>query len=206
MVVGTGCGVGGLCLLSFSICVTVFLIDYTPIVSFIFLSNRSGFFFFLEGVGKAASPTPIHYQPTPLSPDGIRCPHICIVCQSCTPTPHPLFEQTRTHELTQINSHKLGLYYDLRIFGTPIAFDKSWISFVMSRSNMGDFFTQGRQSVKSCDKLFFRTFSNPIRKKLSANAEMTVISSVFLSSDKEPVCSNSLSSHPIYTESRDVSH
>lgn len=168
--------VGGLCLLSFSICVTVFLIDYTPIVSFIFLSNHSEFFFLGRGVGEAASPTPFHYQPTPLSPDGIRCPHICIVCQSCTPTPNPLFEQTRTHELTRINSHKLVLYYDLRISGTPIAFDKNWISFVMSRSDMGDFFTQRRQSVKSYDKLFFRTFANLIRKKLLENTEMTAIS------------------------------
>lgn len=32
--------VGGLCLLSSFICVIVFLIDYTPIVSFIFLSNH----------------------------------------------------------------------------------------------------------------------------------------------------------------------
>lgn len=169
--------VGGLCLLSFSICVTVFLIDYTPIVSFIFLSNHSEFFSWGGGAGKAASPTPFHYQPTPLSPDGIRCPHICIVCQSRTPTPNPLFEQTRTHELTRINSHKLVLYYDLRIFGTPIAFDKHWISFVMSRSDMGDFFHTGTSVCEIIwQTVFFRTFANLIRKKLSENTEMTAIS------------------------------
>lgn len=94
--------VGGLCLLSSFICVTVFLIDYTPIVSFIFLSNRR---LFLRGGSGRAAPPPIPppppilflHQPTLLSPDGICCPHICIVCQSCTPTPEPLFEQTRTH-------------------------------------------------------------------------------------------------------------
>lgn len=36
-------GVGGLCLLSSFMCVAVFLIDYTPIVSFIFLSSQSLF-------------------------------------------------------------------------------------------------------------------------------------------------------------------
>lgn len=57
--------VGGLCLLSFSICVTVFLIDYTPIVSFIFLSNHSEFFF-LGGGGQAKQPPPLPSTTSPL--------------------------------------------------------------------------------------------------------------------------------------------
>lgn len=42
------------------------------------------------------------HQQTPLSPDGICCPHICIVCQSCTPTPNPLLEFAHTHKHTDM--------------------------------------------------------------------------------------------------------
>lgn len=159
------------------LCHSVF--DWLHSHRFLYLPVKPLRVFFLGGggAGKAASPTPFHYQPTPLSPDGIRCPHICIVCQSRTPTPNPLFEQTRTHELTRINSHKLVLYYDLRIFGTPIAFDKHWISFVMSRSDMGDFFHTGTSVCEIIwQTVFFRTFANLIGKKLSENTEMTAIS------------------------------
>lgn len=136
--------VGGLCLLSSFICVTVFLIDYTPIVSFIFLSNHR-LFFFLEG-HPPLLPIPFLYQPTPLSPAGICCPHICIMCQSCTPNPNPLFEHTHTHKLTQMKSHKLVLRTILLIFETPIA---SIYQSVLCRSNMVDFLHSGCQFVKS---------------------------------------------------------
>lgn len=177
MVVGTGCEWAGCvsCLSLFvSQCFWLITLPSFPLSS---CQTTQSFFLGGGGAGKAASPTPFHYQPTPLSPDGIRCPHICIVCQSRTPTPNPLFEQTRTHELTRINSHKLVLYYDLRIFGTPIAFDKHWISFVMSRSDMGDFFHTGTSVCEIIwQTVFFRTFVNLIRKKLSENTEMTAIS------------------------------
>lgn len=42
------------------------------------------------------------HQQTPLSPDGICCPHICIVCQSCTPTPNLLLEFAHTHKHTDM--------------------------------------------------------------------------------------------------------
>lgn len=107
--------------------------------------QTTGFFFFLEG-HPPLLPIPFLYQPTPLSPAGICCPHICIMCQSCTPNPNPLFEHTHTHKLTQMKSHKLVLRTILLIFETPIA---SIYQSVLCRSNMVDFLHSGCQFVKS---------------------------------------------------------
>lgn len=110
--------VGGWCLLSPFIWAAVFLIDYTPIVSFMLLSDwwfsflelrEGGWWWWWRGGNSpphthTTTTTPLSslHQQTPLSPDGICCPHICIVCQSCTPTPNLLLEFAHTHKHTDM--------------------------------------------------------------------------------------------------------
>ncbi len=98
--------VGGLCLLSSFICVTVFLIDYTPIISFIFLSNH---WLFMPGVGGSGGGP--HSLPLPAHSAFFRW-HLLPTHLHCVPITHTdskSFVQAdmHTHKLTQRNSHKL---------------------------------------------------------------------------------------------------